>query len=109
MCKAGIVLTCRAGIVPTILLHFLHCTWTCRCRAAQDVRERPSLEVRCTNAADAGGDCSYNPFAFPPSMEVRCVGAALQSFCISSIAPATYRDVGRYDSREGGRLQGCRR
>ncbi len=30
---------------PTIPLHFLHCTWTCRCREAQDVRERPSMEV----------------------------------------------------------------
>ncbi|GEM_PF-2869255 len=27
--------------------HFLHCTWTCRCREAQEVRERPSMEVRC--------------------------------------------------------------
>ncbi len=36
--------TSRSG--PTIFLHFHHCTWTCRCRAAQDVRERPSLEVK---------------------------------------------------------------
>ncbi len=34
----------RSG--PTIRLHFHHCTWTCRCREAQDVRERPSLAVR---------------------------------------------------------------
>jgi len=35
----------RSG--PTILLHFHHWTWTCRYREAQDVRERPSLAVRC--------------------------------------------------------------
>ena len=29
-----------------------------------------------TNAASAGKDCSYNPFAFPPSMAVRCTRAA---------------------------------
>ncbi len=41
-----------------------------------------------------GRDCSYNPFAFPPSLEVRCTNAAgarirrsgLQSFCISTIS-----------------------
>ncbi len=32
---------------PDNPLHFLHCTWTCRCREAQEVRERPSMEVRC--------------------------------------------------------------
>ncbi len=26
---------------------------------------------------EAGKDCSYNPFAFPPSMAVRCTGAAI--------------------------------
>ena len=26
---------------------------------------------------EAGKDCSYNPFAFPPSMAVRCTGAAV--------------------------------
>ena len=41
-----------------------------------------------------GGDCSYNPSAFPPSLEVRRTNAAgarkrrsgLQSYCISSIS-----------------------
>ncbi len=26
---------------------------------------------------EAGKDCSYNPFAFPPSMAVRCTGATI--------------------------------
>ncbi len=38
---------CMAGIVPDNPLHSRHCTWMCRCREAQDVRERPSMAVRC--------------------------------------------------------------
>ena len=41
----------RQGLFLTILLHSRHCTWTCRCREAQDVRERPSMAVRCARAA----------------------------------------------------------
>ncbi len=54
--RATIVLTCKAGIVPTILLHFLR-PWRSDALMprAQDAEER-----------------SDNPFAFPPSMEVRC-------------------------------------
>ena len=37
----------QAGIVPDNPLHSRHCTWMCRCREAQDVRERPSMAVRC--------------------------------------------------------------
>ncbi len=40
-----------AGIVPDNPLHSRHCTWMCRCREAQDVRERPSMAVRCARAA----------------------------------------------------------
>jgi hypothetical protein len=36
---------CMAGIVPTILPHSRHCTWTCRCREAQG----------CARAAIHGG------------------------------------------------------
>ena len=39
----------QAGIVPDDPLHSGHCTWMCRCREAQDVRERPSMAVRCPN------------------------------------------------------------
>ena len=56
----------RAGIAPAILLHSRHCTWMCRCRKAHglcesghpwrsDVRERPSMAVRCARAAIHGG------------------------------------------------------
>ena len=38
----------RQGLFPTILLHFLH-PWR------SDVREWPSLEVRCARAAISGG------------------------------------------------------
>ena len=38
----------RQGLFPTILLHFLH-PWK------SDVREQPSLEVRCARAAIPGG------------------------------------------------------
>ena len=38
----------RQGLFPTILLHFLH-------PRRSDVRERPSLEVRCARAAIPGG------------------------------------------------------
>ena len=42
---------------PTILLHFHHCTWTCRCREAHDSMARVVPNY---------------PSAFPPSMAVRC-------------------------------------
>ena len=55
---------CMVRIAPAILLHSRHCTrqglllqsfcipaihggQMCRCREAQDVRERPSMAVRC--------------------------------------------------------------
>jgi len=52
----------QAGIDPDNPLHSRHCTWMCRCREAQDVRERPSMAVRCPSrdaaSRSSGTTCS---------------------------------------------------
>ncbi len=62
----------RSGL--TILLHSHHCTWTCRCREAQDVRERPSMAVRCTSAAKRRRPTGMSEVTTPGKEEVDRVG-----------------------------------
>ena len=69
---------CRARIVPTILLHFLR-PWrsdaggtTPRTEEVERSRSQSREQCRSNCRRLQGKDCSYNPFAFPPSLEVRC-------------------------------------
>jgi len=123
---AGIVLTCMAGIVPTIPLHFLR-LGNCSCVALTSDFLVDCLEVRHTNAADARKRRSGPQSLCISSIAPGRAGAAkhttpwlglfLQSVCISTIpggqmedncrdagaraTQATGRDAGSYDSREG--------
>ncbi len=110
--------TCMAGIVPTILLHFLR-PWRSEAAGAGDRQGRRKLEQRRSSCRSNCRDAQKrpnNPFAFPPSMEVRRrTTARMQEVRLQGkeevelrqeqqprATQATGRDAGGYDYRDVG-------
>ncbi len=67
-----------------------HCTGRCRCREAQGCARAAIATWMCRCREAQGKDCSYNPFAFPPSLEVRCARTAIAQ---GRAGAAKHRDV----------------